>query len=423
MNETELDSTWCHTSSNLEDERKVDKDSEAKILQDLTRVLCRSDPETHGPTLLVIAGIHGNEPAGVLAVRRVCLELQRLQISLKGRFVALAGNLVALASGIRFLEKDLNRLWEDERLPELHGATATETASAEVHEQLGLLAAIDEVLESATGEVYFLDLHTTSADSAPFVIIGDTLRNRAFAEHFPVPRILGLEEAVDGALLEFMNGRGAVTLGFEAGQHESPASVERHEAALWIALHASGLLLSKSSELQQFHRLLEQSAIGVPRILEVRYRHGIVADDDFKMNSGFFNLAKVADGEGLARDRHGEIRAKESGYILLPLYQGKGNDGFFMAREVKPFWLHISALLRHLRLDKIVHLLPGVRRHPQREGALLVDPSVARWYVYEFFHLLGFRKRRSEGRLLVVSKRKFDLRSPRRQNIHDNTDI
>ena len=47
--------------------------------------------------------------------------------------------------------------------------------------------------------------------------------------------------------------------------------------------------------------------------------------------------------------------AREAGHVLLPLYQGKGNDGFFMAREVKALWLHVSAILRRLRLDMLVH--------------------------------------------------------------------
>ena len=34
--------------------------------------------------------------------------------------------------------------------------------------------------------------------------------------------MLGIEEQLEGTMLEFMNNEGAVTLGFEGGQHETP---------------------------------------------------------------------------------------------------------------------------------------------------------------------------------------------------------
>ena len=36
----------------------------------------------------------------------------------------------------------------------------------------------------------------------------------------------------------------------------------------------------------------------------------------------------------LAEDRRGLIRAREAGYVLLPLYQAQGSDGFFIARAL-----------------------------------------------------------------------------------------
>ena len=57
-----------------------------------------------GPTLVVFGGIHGNEPAGVFAARRVAARLAELAPPMRGQFVALAGNRPALARGVRFLE-------------------------------------------------------------------------------------------------------------------------------------------------------------------------------------------------------------------------------------------------------------------------------------------------------------------------------
>jgi hypothetical protein len=36
---------------------------------------------------------------------------------------------------------------------------------------------------------------------------------------------------------------------------------------------------------------------------------------------------------------------------------------------------------------------------------VLADPRVARWLVLKFFHLMGFRRRETEGRQIVFERR------------------
>ena len=69
----------------------------------------------------------------------------------------------------------------------------------------------------------------------PFVTVGDTLRNRRFAMNFPATIILGLEEQIDGTLLEYLNSLGAVTMGFEAGQHVANLQWDMTRPSIWIA--------------------------------------------------------------------------------------------------------------------------------------------------------------------------------------------
>jgi succinylglutamate desuccinylase len=45
------------------------------------------------------------------------------------------------------------------------------------------------------------------------------------------------------------------------------------------------------------------------------------------------NFDKISKDELLAFDKYGEIRSKEDGMILMPLYQKQGNDGFFIIKE------------------------------------------------------------------------------------------
>jgi succinylglutamate desuccinylase len=363
-----------------------------------------------GPTMIVVAGIHGNEPAGVLAAERVLARIDGEGIEVRGNFIAIAGNLKALAERTRYVDTDLNRAWTARRVAALADPGIDDAEAAEQREVLEL---IREQVNASNGPVYFLDLHTTSAASCPFVTVGDTLRNREFARSFPLPLILGLEEQVDGALLEYLNNFGLITMGAEAGQHDCDGSVDRAEALLWLALRRAGLVPADPEIERGFAGLLREASRGVPSVVEVRHRHPVQDADEFKMVPGFDNFAPVEQGQVVAHDRRGEVRAPESGLMLLPLYQGKGEDGYFIARPVRPLWLRLSGLIRRHRRDGrgFMHWLPGVRRGAGRVE-LIVDKHVARWFPLEFFHLLGYRKRREDGDTLVVTRRAFDNEEP-----------
>jgi succinylglutamate desuccinylase len=380
-----------------------------------SRVLGRIRGDRPGPTLFCVGGIHGNEPAGVAAARRVLEALSRMRSAVRGEFVAVRGNLRALEQRKRFVDRDLNRAWGPLQVERVLSAGDKPPGAAEDAEQRALLQVIDRVLGDARGESYFLDLHTSSAHGCPFVTVGDTLRNRDFAVRFPLPLILGLEEQVDGALLEHLNNRGLVTMGVEGGQHEAPESVDYLEAVLRLAIVAAGIVeRGDVPQLDADRRLLSHAAAGAPRVIEVRYRRAVSPGDGFTMNPGFTNFQPVTEGAIIAHDESGAIAAPQGGLILLPLYQGQGDDGFFIAREVKPFWLKVSTLLRRMRIGDAVRFLPGVRPHSTTDSTWVVDTRVARLFPLEILHLLGFRKLRKDGPYLLVSRRRFDLNPPPR---------
>jgi succinylglutamate desuccinylase len=378
------------------------------------RLLGRLTGDVPGPSLVAMSGIHGNEPSGVEAARRVTQWLERRRPPLAGEAVFLTGNLPALERGTRFIDLDLNRQWTPDKVAALLATAGRAGEPLEHEQQRELLAILRDVVRSARGPLYFLDLHTSSAEGPPFLTIGDTLRNRRFARSLPLPLILGLEEQVDGALLELLNNHGFVTMGVEAGHHDAEQSVECHEAVLWLALVASGVLRAEDAPDLDPHRArLRAPSRGIPRVIEVRHRHVIREGDDFRMERGFFNFKPVRRGERLARDRSGPIVSPLDGLILLPLYQGQGDDGFFVSRAVSSAWLWVSRLLRRLRLYGVMRFLPGVRMDPDNADVLIVNTGVARLYTLDVFHLFGFRKVRQNGSHLIVSRRRYDLEPPR----------
>lgn len=373
-----------------------------------TRVIGRTDGRTPGPVLVCVAGMHGNEPAGIEALERVHDTLTTEAYRIDGTFVAVLGNQAALADNVRFVDSDLNRHWTRERIGRVALDREPNPTVSEDLDLLELHDLISDILDHATGESYLIDLHTTSGRSAPFGTVGDTLRNRRFALQLPLPLIMGLEEHLEGTMLEFFNDRGHITLGLEGGRHDDESSVDRIEAAVLLALEAAGVLRDEraAQRLADARTFLARLSRNLPKVLEVRHRHFVGPHDQFAMRPGYASFQEVAENEHLADDESGPVTAPETGLILMPLYQPAGDDGFFITREFNRFWLSVSALLRRLGIDDFLPWMPGITRDPFHGGTLRVNGHVARWFALEVFHLLGYRKRRQVGDVLVVARRR-----------------
>lgn len=384
-------------------------------LLDLERVLGSYGPPG-GPTLIVVSGMHGNEPAGVEACLTIRDRLARAEDRLKGRVHLVVANLEAIRRGVRYVDQDLNRAWTRDRVEAVRralpgaadGAGAAGLAGeAEAREQRELLELFERWVAESRGPVYMLDLHTTSGPGAAFSTVADTLENRRLALALPVPVVLGLEELVVGTLHDYLGDLGVITIAFESGQHAEIEAVVRARAAIWLMLYTSGILPAGAvPELRNAWDHLADGHRHLPRALEMRYRHPIVAEDRFRMKGGYRNFQTVEKGEALAEDQDGAVLSPESARILMPLYQAQGNDGFFVVREFHPLWLRISNVLRRGGVDRVVHWLPGIRRHPEDPDALVVNRTVARWYALQVLHLLGFRRELDLGDKLVVQRRR-----------------
>ena len=363
-----------------------------------------------GPTLIVVGSVHGNEPAGVQALLEIANVLPEMTADLNGRVYLLAGNTRALPQRVRFIDRDLNRSWTRECISRIGSDELLDISEGRDLTEIDRL--LDSILITAKDEVYILDLHSTSASGVPFATVGDTLRNRTFAQKFPVTILLGIEEQLEGTMLEHLNNAGAVTLGFEGGQHDSPETIRSHAALVWLALVNSGILdAGKVPDYSAKRELLAAGKRG-PHVVEVRYRKAISPDDGFDMLPGFNNFDRISEGQVLASTRRGPVRATESGVILMPLYQKLGEDGYFIGRTVAPFWLWLSAVLRRMRVQDLIHWLPGVARDPDDQETLIVNTNVARFFPLQVFHLLGYRRRRWSSKKLIVSRRRHDTVSP-----------
>jgi predicted deacylase len=364
-----------------------------------------------GRTFIAFGALHGNEASGAKALERVAAAIDSQSTPIKGRIYFFRGNIRALQESVRFIDSDLNRHWTPENVIRNLPDTSIPPQLSEDREQAELLELLLPVIRSAKEEIYAIDLHSTSAGGDAFATVGDTLRNRAFAQSLPVTILLGIEEQLEGTLLEYLNNLGIVTFGFEGGQHFADETIDTHEAMIWLAMHSAGVVELAADDVENFTNIVKK-ATGNRRYLEVRYRHQITENDQFVMRPGFNNFDPIRKRDHIADDRNGPVKAKESGLILMPLYQTLGEDGFFIGRDILSFWIWLSGVLRRSGIGNLMHLLPGVRRNEKDEDILEIDTRVARFFPLQIFHLLGFRRLRWHENVLAVTRRKFDHSSP-----------
>jgi predicted deacylase len=367
------------------------------------RIIQKLKGKLPGPTVVFIAGIHGNEPAGVLALQQVFANFSSHQNNLKGTVYGLVGNQKALAAGKRYLDIDLNRLWTKANIKMLANKRVL---LEEEQELLELLDLIKKIIKTEKGPFYFIDYHTTSSKTLPFITINDSMINRKFARQFPVPMILGIEEYLDGPLLSYINQLGYVAIGFESGQHQDQEAVSNSVAFTYLTLVATGALAKPDIDnYEKYEQQLKEVTSNESNIFEVVYLHRITGVDVFKMLPGFNSFQRIESGILLATSNSAPVYSPVGGRLFMPLYQNQGSDGFFIIKSIPRIALMLSAILRKIKIDNLFTLLPGVKWEHRDKEILRVDLKIARFMVKPFFHLLGYRIRHLDGKYLRLYNR------------------
>lgn len=313
----------------------------------MNRIIGSFGGKNEGALVLAFGALHGNESAGVRALEEVFKMLNHEKSSnsdfhFQGKIVGVLGNKQAFEVKQRFIEKDLNRQWTLENLRRIEH----ERSANLVAEDLEMAELFDtvhaEIQEFKPQTLILLDLHTTSAGGGIFCIPTDEKASLRLAKALHAPVILHLFEGVGGTLLRFaadghfqIGGFPKNTVGaaFEAGQHDDPLSVSRTISAVFNCLRAAGCI-GEEDLMSPHDAVLEQHSASLPKVTRLLYVHHIRPGDGFRMRPGYANFQPIRQGEHLADDATGPILSPHNGLILMPLYQPKGSDGFFIAEEL-----------------------------------------------------------------------------------------
>ncbi len=309
----------------------------------MKRLIGEYSGTSHGVLIMAIGAIHGNEPAGVRALRDLFGMLENESkinpyFQFQGRIVGIIGNLQAFERKIRYIKKDLNRSLTSADI-QCAKAIPSERIAFEDLEILELTQFVAHELRTyQPTKLIALDLHTTSADGGIFTIVNEDRECLDIASTLFAPVVKGLVKGTGGSTLHYFTtenmGIPTLSMAFEGGQHEDTASVRRIIAWLVNSLRALGCV--KNEDVEHRHdEVLRGYSKNLPKAVEITGHHRILPLDNFKMKSGYLNFQAVKKGEILATDIHGNITSPDDCMILMPLYQPKGNDGFFLVREIE----------------------------------------------------------------------------------------
>ena len=229
--------------------------------------------------------------------------------------------------------------------------------------------------------------------------------NRNFSKCFPVPVVLGIEEYLEGPLLSYLNKLGYVSLGFESGQHTDKDAIDNCESFIFLTTFFTGAKNHSKASLKFHFNRLKKSANYSSDVYEVIFKYHITPKENFKMIPGFKSFQPIKKGTLLANSNDQPIYASYSYELFMPLYQNRGNDGFFIIRKILPFFLRLSAFLRKIKADNLLTILPGITWYNKPEGVLRANLKITRFMAKAIFHVLGYRNKQEDQTHLLLYNR------------------
>lgn len=197
------------------------------------------DSGRSGPHVVLVSLIHGNEFAGAIVLKEL---LDSGFSPLRGKLTLGFANLAAYTRfnadnpiAARYVEEDLNRVWDDFALFGVRRSTELERARE-----------IKPIVDSAD---ILLDLHSMLWPSDPVLLCGAGPRGRALGMAVGTPELVvadaghaGGKRLIDYGRFTENASNGAACLLVEAGQHWRPTAVKQSRETVRALLRHAGML-------------------------------------------------------------------------------------------------------------------------------------------------------------------------------------
>ena len=261
--------------------------------------------------MLILGGIHGNEPCGTRALLSLRNKIEKHEITLSSGNLTIVpfSNPEACKQNKRYIDYDANRLFGK-----------TDEVSSAAYE-LKLIPELKTLIENCD---LLLDLHSFSGKGAPFIFkdyddeVSDTWSRSLGIEHiisgWPALDFNKGKPAYDTSYYAHINGKPALTV--ECGHHNDENSVIIAEQVI-----LKSLLYADFIAQDDCMQNISSKSITVNKAY-LKPAEGRFAKD-------WKNLDKIKKGDLLAYEADKEIRAMIDGYILMPKENAVINEEWF----------------------------------------------------------------------------------------------
>jgi len=272
-----------------------------------------ASPDWPKPYIGVGGSMHGNEPCGAEAIRRIALAFENgTLVAAKGTIFLVHANPEATSQGRRHTPEgeDLNRLWDFE-----FTETLREEAWGYEHHRV---LALKEVLG---GLDVFLDLHSAGTATPAFGVSNGEAQIDEIAKQIGIAYLVqswyGLADKV---IIGFLKLTGIPALSVECGAHDDPKISETAEEIAMNFLRVTGAIDdghgTNGSDVRTVHVV---ETITKP-------------SEEFHFGARWTGFQQLAPGTLVGRDRVTEIRVSQACYAVLPnLDVEVGDDVIYLA--------------------------------------------------------------------------------------------
>lgn len=267
------------------------------------------DTKVVGPNLVIMAGVHGDERCGVVAVR----EAMSMYTITRGRVTWIIGSPKAVSNSRREYQTNLNRMFRnDSLLSDFEKQTYEYIRSREL---MPILAEADALL----------DLHSsTTPDTIPFVICEP--HSYQTVQSLPVGVVVsGIDLLHPTGTDAYVNQMGGQGICVECGSHNDPQAVVVASEAIRRFLTVFGVIQREGDVGQLVQRYIKADQI---------YKN----KSEFILAKNFPEFALVNQGEVIGYDGGREVRVDRAGVILFPQNcTEQGREAFVLGKEISVY--------------------------------------------------------------------------------------
>jgi|688.fasta_scaffold50100_5 succinylglutamate desuccinylase len=275
-----------------------------------------------GHTVVIFGGIHGNEVAGVEAMVKFKKHFDLKKLNLKqGKIILILGNPQAYKSGLRFVNQNLNRVFDGNLQDTLESKRAKN---------------IYDFLKDYDKIDYILDLHSVSVGEfkAAIYLKEGSNQEQVLRFSFLDTHFCFSQEDLPGTTCSLAKQLRAIGYSVECGNHLSKNSIA---VGLRHILELLGKL--EMIDLADFNNLLEPQNFNLPKQTVIyKVEQKIVPQKGFRfLNPQVATGTLVKKGEIYAKTDLVDYVANKDLYIVMPDKNPKISDsdaGFLCRKEV-----------------------------------------------------------------------------------------